>query len=332
MRIEDQRVHHRLIQIMIDPVRELTGRDQLFAVRALHGVLGRGAAEHEVDRRCDAVDIAGRRDIPIAAVLFFRCISPLDDHRYALGSQRIADRAASRPEIEQLHLARFGHIDVVRRDVPVDDAFLVHLFQRVQQWDHDRSHLIAGQLSFAAHAFLHGLSFHIFHHEIGRAVFRKAVIDRDDAFFGVEHRQPPRFFREVLPPLLKQGAALIRIDGHRALGVDAGGEVHRQIFLDRYLLTQKGIPANVGNAKTSIAQHVPNIETIVEQRSGQQLIRLCPAFFRLVTVWTAIQRIRIFFHAMITPHPFIPPLLRVPPLRDKTAADNLLYSETAFPG
>ena len=42
MRIEDQRVHHRLIQIMIDPVRELTGRDQLFAVRAVTDIHEQG--------------------------------------------------------------------------------------------------------------------------------------------------------------------------------------------------------------------------------------------------------------------------------------------------
>ena len=299
----------------------------------LHRILWSDAAQHVIHGGRCAVDVTVWADQGRTSILFLWSITALDDHRDALrGSHGSGRNTVRRAKVQQFDLSIFCDVNVIRCDIPMDDPLFMHFVQDRQKRYHDLTHLLRAHHTIPFDQRLDRIPFDIFHHQIGSIILFKGMIHGDDGTLFSKQRQPLRLHAKTLPSLFKQFPTILVIDHDPLLMCVSPGQMHRQIFLDRYLLTQKGIPANVGNAKTSIAQHVPNIETIVEQRSGQQLIRLCPAFFRLVTVWTAIQRIRIFFHAMITPHPFIPPLSRVPPLRDKTAADNLLYSETAFPG
>ena len=87
-------------------------------------------------------------------------------------------------EIHHLDLALFGHHDVLRLDVPVDDAVLMGALQRGQNQAGNIGGGTAGKGLFPVNVFLEGNAADVFHHQVGVGRVQHHIVDLDDIGVG----------------------------------------------------------------------------------------------------------------------------------------------------
>ena len=241
--------------------------DQGVAVQPLQRFRRQEARDGRVEARRAGVDV---REGPLPApadVLFFRRVAHLQNHVQALGL--VPDGVPGGTEVQQLHHAVLGDVDVVRRHVPVDEALRVNGGQRPQDRDHHIQGLFNRDLpAVVGDVRLEGDALDVVHDEVGRVVLVKIAGDGGDVGVADELGQGPGLLLEPLRPV---GELLgLGVHGHRHRRSDAGGDVVGHELLDGHLGVQLGVQGQVGDAKSALAEDPSHDVAAVQHGPGPQ--------------------------------------------------------------
>ena len=207
--------------------------------------------------------------LPAAAdILLLGGVAHLQNHVQALGL--VSDAVPGGAEIQKLHDAVLGDVDIVRSHVPVDKPFPVHRRQGPQHRNHHVQRLLRGNFpSLIGNISLEGNALDVVHDEIGGAVFVKIAGYSRDVGVANEFGQGPGLF---LKPLRAVGKVLGPVGGHDGDGgpLQAGGDFSGHKFLDGHFGVQLAVPGQIGDAESPLPQHPPHHVPLVQHGSGPQ--------------------------------------------------------------
>ena len=166
----------------------------------------------------------------------------------------IPDGVASRAEVQQLHHAVLGDVDVVRGHVTVDEALLMDGGEGPQHRDHHVQGVLHAHLSaVVGDVGFKGDALDVVHDEIRGVVLVKVASHRGNVGVADELGQGPGLLLEPLRAIGEVlGPALHR---HRDGGADSGGDLVGHELLDCHLGLQLGVPGQIGDAEAALAQH-----------------------------------------------------------------------------
>ena len=205
-------------------------------------------------------------------------------------------------KVQQLGCSVALDHDIVRTDVTVHDLIFVHPVQRV----HDRTQ----DLQRFSHAQRRSTVLHIpteihspdkLHDDIRRIVLFKEIMYPRYARDLPQPRHGPCFPDEPIPVVLVQLAPLCVGVSHRQRpGMLTVHQSIGIIFLDRYRDLQIHVPADVGNAETTLAQHLAHNILVPQHRSKRQLMGQIVYLLIIAAVLTH-RLILFYFHTSVAP-------------------------------
>ena len=240
-------------------------------LRFLHPLAG----NHVIQRGAVGVHIAPRADLAAGEIHLHRGKAPLDDQR--LRGAAALDHRFHRAEIQQLRRAAFGDHDVVRADVPVDEAAGMDLRQRFRDGGQQLHRLPV--VRFFRELFQIGGqrdALHEFHDDIGGVVLLKIVLHPHDVGDIVQPRQRLRLVDAFADA---GGKALLEVLGGIAAD-DAGPdrftpyEARREILLDGDPDLQGHIIPGVGDAEAALSQRPADDVPVFQNDAVAQVMRL----------------------------------------------------------
>ena len=158
----------------------------------------------------------------------------------------LAHGKAGNAEVHHLDLALFGHHDILRLDIPVDDAVFMGALQGGQHQPGNIGGGAAGDRLFAFDVFLQGDAADILHHQIGVGGIQHHIVDFDD--IGVRKGiDGPAFIAEAPQIFLIGGIFIPQYfyrDGTQRLGikgpVDIAHAAYPHQLLDEIAVAQLG--------------------------------------------------------------------------------------------
>ena len=160
------------------------------------------------------------------------------------------------PQVQDKHLAVLGQHQVVRAQVPVDEARLVDLLHGLDSGTENLLGLAPGHGAGPFQPGFQGFALHKVHDDIGGVVLPEQIPDPDDPGNIIHPGHFPGFLQEHLQPVLPGGNRRIGFGPDQGLGsghpADLAGWV---VFLNGNFSLQGDIPANVSDAEASLAQH-----------------------------------------------------------------------------
>ena len=243
---------------------------QFIQLGPFQGVVRLQTGDTAVDGGAQRVDVGPRPLMAFAAVLLLRGKARLEDHRHAGVAAEVQLSGGS--EVHQFDGAALQQHDVVRADIPVNDAHLVDLFQRVHDGPHPFKDIVgrkAGQSQDGAQV----MSVQVLHDDIGGVVGFKKVPDRNHARVICKLRQCPGLAEKFLFSFLDGiHLSLIRDGDLRGKSHVSAGDPTGVIFLDGYPGIQQQIPANVGNAESTLTQRTPDQISAVQFAAGAKVV------------------------------------------------------------
>ena len=187
------------------------------------------------------------------------------------------------PEIQKLHsqgirFIRIQHIDIIRRNIPVQKTAFMHSIHRCRQLKDHRDRLALRHGSLFLQIRFQADAIQILHHNIGCPVTLKAIVDMDDSRNRGKLCQMPGFINGLPDTVPKLCFLLAPVYSQRLLSRHPGRQIAGQIFLDRHPPLNQVIPANVGDSKAARAEHPAHNITLVQDISRRQIVglaRLC---------------------------------------------------------
>ena len=229
-------------------------------------------------------------------ILLRRGIAWFQNDRKALA---VSGRGITRrPEVQQLYLAVLSDENVVRRDVPVDDALLVDSLQRSQNGQNEFYGFLVGQLPavfcqilFQRHAV------QIFHDNVRRQILRKAVQYPHDTGHVLKFCQPLCFIQKLLQTghKLRVTFTIVNCDGEIAW--NTGGILTGHIFLDGNFLHELVIPRDISDAEATEANGATNGIPVMQQAARFDMIGLfCGRSFYVAAKWAHRIVCRVCLH------------------------------------
>ena len=195
----------------------------------------------------------------------------------------------------------------------MDKPCFVNLAQCLYHGAEDREGLLHPQGAPAVlHKLLKGNTLHIFHNDVGGIVGQKEV----SYLHNLRHlREPGQHFGLPEKPLLVIAEPSAFISGAAYHIHGYGGIPHHHphgiIFLDGYRDIQIQIPAQIGNAKAALSQHLAHQILLLQHCPGRETMKL-PGDTLVITAVRAHRAIGFQFHAAIAaflfhfPSPFFP--------------------------
>ena len=179
------------------------------------------------------------------------------------------DFSARRAEVDQDRYIVLADDDVVGGDIAVEVVGPVDELQRVKQRADDGIQLLLARR--AAKAFQPGLeaqSFLELEHHVGGVVSFEVAVHANDVWV-IELRQRFGFFNEPVAPPLEIAGAVGRTR-HRFEAVLAGGEIGREILLQRDDPRQRAFFRQISHAEAARAQHALDAVISHENSSDRQ--------------------------------------------------------------
>ena len=151
------------------------------------------------------------------------------------------------------------------------------------------------------HVLVQRQAVHIFHGQVGRAVFLKIAVDADDPSVSDKGRKGLGLFQKLF---LAESEVLRLIGGVHLYG-DArpARELSGEVLLDRHALARLVIQRNVGDAEAALSQHMAEDVASVEDGTRFQGQRVFTRRRRRVKAAEGAHAVRIHFaKAMRTLH------------------------------
>ena len=206
-------------------------RNQRIVDHPVHRICGHFSGQCAVAYPAESVNVRPRPLIASARILLARRVSRRHNGRYrtALGPYRHARRA----KVQQHGRIVLGSDDdVARLDVTMQKISPMHHLQAVENRVQNRFEFCLGQDALAVEKLRQGLALGVFHHDIRRAVRLKKMMHAHDVRM-LKPRQNSGFVDKALQAPLKIRRRLRRLRHHAPVAF-AGGEVRRQVLLDRH--------------------------------------------------------------------------------------------------
>ena len=246
--------------------------------RIVYGAVGGGGRENAgaaiVDGGGHGVNVRPRTDLSALAVLLNGAESVLGHHLGGLDAAVISlnVQILRRAQIQQNQLAVRPHHDVVRADVPVDNAVLMDLRQRLHDRGHEFDAAVKVHGAVLLQFFQEGLALDEVHDDVGRFVLDENRFHPHDAGNAPKLCHFPGFLQETVEAFLSAGFSHHGAAPHHggvSLPADHTG-AHGIVFLDGDLLLQQQVKADVGDAKTALTQHFAHEVLSLQNRSRFQ--------------------------------------------------------------
>ena len=174
----------------------------------------------------------------------------------------ISQGVAGGAEVQEFDLAVGHDTDIVRGHVPVDDAPSVDGIQGLHNRCQQLKGFLPGQTASAVrHILIQTPALNVLHHEIGRIVFFKIVVDSHDIGIALKGRQRPGLLQETLlavDEIIFSGAGV----GRDGAGAVSGCHGVGKIFLDCHPFLGLIILRQIGDAEAALTQYpTQNIPT-----------------------------------------------------------------------
>ena len=244
----------------------------------VYGAVGGGGRENAgaaiVNRGGHGVNVRPRADLSALAVLLNGAESVLGHHLGGLDAAVISlnVQILRRAKIQQNQLAVRPHHDVVRADVPVDNAVLMDFCQCLHDGGHEFDAAVKVHGAVLLQFFQEGLALDEVHDDVGRFVLDENRFHPHDAGNAPKLCHFPGFLQETVEAFLSAGFSHHGAAPHHGgvtVPADHAG-AHGIVFLDGNLLLQQQVKANVGDAKTALTQHFAHEVLSLQNRSRFQ--------------------------------------------------------------
>ena len=179
-----------------------------------------------------------------------------------------------RSKVQNLYISILQYVDIIRCDIPVDNADLVHLLHGRDHLQHNIQCLIHRDLSRPGQKLLHRLAVQVLHDDVGRVVGLKAVVNVHDVRLILELGQPSGLVDDFQHSLVELLRPLSRVNRHHLLVGHTGGKFSRHILLDGHLGLQHLIVPDIGDSESAEAQHTAYDIPPRQQGTRRDVIRL----------------------------------------------------------
>ena len=251
---------------------------RLAGQRIVYGAVGGGGRENAgaaiVNRGGHGVNIRPRADLSALAVLLNGAESVLGHHLGGLDAAVVSlnVQVLRRAQIQQNQLAVRPHHDVVRADVPVDNAVLMDFCQCLHDGGHEFDAAVKVHGAVLLQFFQEGLALDEVHDDVGCFVLDENRFHPHDAGNAPKLCHFPGFLQETVEAFLSAGFSHHGAAPHHGgvpLPADHTG-AHGIVFLDSDLLLQQQVKADVGDAKTALTQHFAHEVLSLQNRSRFQ--------------------------------------------------------------
>ena len=247
------------------------------------------------------------------------------------------------PEIQQDRVPVFDH-DVIRRDIPVQDVFLMDPAQCCQHRIQQSQQFPFRDLSpFLCHGF-QGLTVHILHHDIGRPVLAENMVGMDHIRQLVQLPEGNCLPVKEVQALAVGLPASFRHRQHFAFAdfrpcdipiqLPAGDQAIGVKLLDGNDLLHVQVKGFIGDAKATLAQHRPDLVAGTDDRARMQRF-LDPrvfAFLIAAVTHTAFRQwfkaIRTSFHTFLHLSQGLLPKAAVPQAHHHRSSQNTGRTDT----
>ncbi len=227
--------------------------------------------ETAVDRGGQGVDIR-LGALPFSLVLLNGGEALFQGNRHG----EISARRPGTSEVHQANRSMFQH-QVVRGDVPMQQALFVHGPQGFKQGLQHREQFLRGQpASLLPDPVLKTDPVHIFHHKIAGGVFLKEVPHRHNLGLFLHPGQDAGFFQKALQPLLVPlGLPCTQTGDHpERVRTVSDNRLCRVVLLHRHPEIQPQIPADVCDSEAPFSQYPADQVSVMEYRSRGQVVGL----------------------------------------------------------
>ena len=257
------------------------------------------ACDHPVHGSAQRIDIRPGPLFSVHPVLFLRCIARFQNDRKA--SRSAGGSIPRRSEIQKLHFAFIGDKNIIRRNVPVNDPFPVHLGQCIHHRSKNRHGFIRRVPFSFFQDLLDRLSFQVFHDDIPGPVLLETVKDLYDSFYISKTGQPLGFFHKAFQPGVKICLGAAGINRDLFISVSPGRHRAWEVFFDGDHSSQNIVPADIGDPESSGADHFANDIPVLDHRPRRKIIGFPGLVILPVpTVWTDFRIIIDFCHTAHT--------------------------------
>jgi hypothetical protein len=261
----EQPVAHRLGDGRV----QLVGRRQGLAAVPLDGGHGHPARGEPVAGGRQAVDVGGRTEPGLAAVLLQRGVAGRDHLGHAHRLLRV--EVPGEAEVDQHDASVLGEHDVRRVEVAVEHPRHVHRAQRCSHAPGHVEHLVLGErLAARPHHVDEGPGVEPLHHEVGGALLFEHLVDPHHARVG-EPGERLRLAQEAIAGGAEGRAGLGRHQHHAAL---ADSSLREQL-LDRHAPPQPIVARLVGDAEAAPSDHPEHVVAAARQGRARRELGRC---------------------------------------------------------
>ena len=165
--------------------------------------------EAVIHRGAKRIDI-GPRALIAACILLDRRVSMLE--HYSHGMIRINIPCATK--VKKFDLSVIEQHDVIRTDIPVNHAPVMHCADRRKQGSEHGQKRLSWDTSLVPYNLSHGFSRQIFHHDISSSVFLKEIRDPYNLGNVVKPGYGARLIQKAISPVLEKARFLSVVAGH----------------------------------------------------------------------------------------------------------------------
>ena len=208
-------------------------------------------------------------------------------------------------KVYQLQAPVLQHHDIIRADIPVENAAVMQMLQGLDNRPHLLQNLgIIQPAAAALHILLQCLSLQVLQHHVGSIILMEEILHPDNARQVIKLCQQPGLLDKLIPVDLVHlhgGRIGYRPGEHRSLPT---GPEH--MALNKELLyclhaLEHHVEGNIGNAEAAGAQHSSGqIPAMQDRKRRQRKSRPLIGFRMKAAVWAYIHRMPLFAHTVNT--------------------------------
>ncbi len=209
---------------------------------------------------------------------------------------------AGRTEIQKLHpqavrLIRIQHVDIVRCNITVQNTVSVNCLHSGSKLQNHRKRLLHRHIPILLQIRLQSHSFQIFHHNIGRTIFYKAVKNLYDSAYGTKLSQTSCLVYKPLQSLSELLCLLTGKCDHLSFSRSPCNKLTGKILLDRHSPLHRIIPTDIGNSKAAKSQHSAHNIAVVKHGARSNMVDLLRGRSAFIAAMrTDIITVIVFFH------------------------------------
>ena len=226
-----------------------------------------------------------------------------------------------RTKVNQLHMSlavlTLCQENIIRRNIPVDDAVAMDILQCLQNRNNYIHSLLLRYFFLSFHEGCQGLTLQVLHDDICRVVGLKAVIDMYDPIKTTQRCQLFGFIQEFV----HSGSKLLHllftaVDHHLGLMKRPCGEFTGQVLFDGYFTLQLAVISDIRHAKAAETQGVSYQVPVRKHGACINMQQFLPfAVFLISAIGAYIKPLVIKLHAahalFFRTHSYPPSLERV---------------------